>query len=62
MLQRQKYNHWLADLCIKHSKKDPIIVLGKSFKPETNIVTGSPSIYLYNSLKKKKKKCFHMGS
>ena len=44
MLQRQKYNHWLVDLCIKHSKKDPIIVLGKSFKPETNIVTGSPSI------------------
>ena len=58
MLQRQKYNHWLVDLCIKHSKKDPIIVLGKSFKPETNIVTGSPSIYLYNSLKKRKKNVF----
>ena len=58
MLQRQKYNHWLADLCIKHSKKNPIIVLGKSFKPETNIVTGSPSIYLYNSLKKRKKNVF----
>ena len=32
-----------------------MIILGKSFKPETNIITGSPSIYLYNSLKNKKK-------
>tara|TARA_B100000214_G_C23965290_1_gene627409 strand:+ start:321 stop:1589 length:1269 start_codon:yes stop_codon:yes gene_type:complete len=55
MLQRQKYNHWLADMCLKYSKKASIIILGKSFKPETNIVTGSPSIYLFNSLKKKRK-------
>ena len=33
-------------------------MLGKSFKPETNIVTGSPSIYLFNSLKKRKKNVF----
>ena len=39
-------------------QKNPIIILGKSFKPETNIVTGSPSIYLYNSLKKKRKNVF----
>jgi len=58
MLQRQKYNHWLADLCIKYAKKNPILILGKSFKPETNIVTGSPSIYLFNSLKKRKKNVF----
>ena len=58
MLQRQKYNHWLADMCLKYSKKASIIILGKSFKPETNIVTGSPSIYLFNSLKKKKKDVF----
>ena len=32
--------------------------MGKSFKPETNITTGSPSIYLYNSLKKKRSKIF----
>ncbi len=55
MLQRQKYNHWLAEMCLKYSKKASIIILGKSFKPETNIVTGSPSIYLFNSLKKKKR-------
>ena len=58
MLQRQKYNHWLADLCLKHANRNPILILGKSFKPETNIITGSPSIYLFNSLKKKKKEVF----
>ena len=50
MLQRQKYNHWLADLCLSHSKNKKLIILGKSFKPETNIITGSPSIYLFNTL------------
>ena len=58
MLQRQKYNHWLADLCLKYSKNKPLLILGKSFKPETNILTGSPSIYLFNTLKKKKKNIF----
>ena len=41
--------------CLKYSKKASIIILGKSFKPETNILTGSPSIYLFNTLKKRKK-------
>ena len=58
MLQRQKYNHWLANICLKEAKGKPILVMGKSFKPETNITTGSPSIYLYNSLKKKRSKIF----
>jgi len=58
MLQRQKYNHWLAELCLKYAKIKPLLILGKSFKPETNIITGSPSIYLYNSLKKRKKNTF----
>ena len=58
MLQRQKYNHWLANMCLNYSKKGPIVILGKSFKPETNIITGSPSIYLFNSLKKRKKNVF----
>ena len=58
MLQRQKYNHWLKDLCLNYSKKRSLVILGKSFKPETNIVTGSPSIYLFNSLKKRKKDIF----
>ena len=58
MLQRQKYNHWLADQCLKFSKSKPLLILGKSFKPETNILTGSPSIYLFNTLKKRKKNIF----
>ena len=40
------------------AKGKPILVMGKSFKPETNITTGSPSIYLYNSLKKRRSKIF----
>jgi len=56
MLQRQKHNYWLANLCIKEAKGKPILILGKSFKPETNIITGSPSLYLYNTLKKLRKK------
>ena len=31
-----------------------VYILGKSFKPETNITTGSPSILLKNILKEKK--------
>ena len=58
MLQRQKYNHWLAELCLKFSKNKPLLILGKSFKPETNILTGSPSIYLFNTLKKRKREIF----
>ena len=45
-------------MCLKHANRNPILILGKSFKPETNIITGSPSIYLFNSLKKKKKEVF----
>ena len=60
MLQRQKHNYWLANLCIKEAKGKPILILGKSFKPETNIITGSPSLYLHNTLKKIRKKNIHI--
>jgi UDPglucose 6-dehydrogenase len=49
MLAREHQTEWLADLCASYNK--PIYILGKSFKPETNIQTGSPSILLYNILK-----------
>ncbi len=62
MLQRQKYNHWLVNICLREGKKLPIIILGKSFKPETNIITGSPSIYLYNSIKTKSNFCLKFSS
>ena len=51
MIAREDQTEWLADECLKHDRK--IYILGKSFKPETNITTGSPSILLYNILTEK---------
>jgi UDPglucose 6-dehydrogenase len=51
MTARENQTEWLADLCLSY--KLPVVILGKSFKPETNIQTGSPSILLYNILKEK---------
>lgn len=51
MLAREHQTEWLADLCESYGKK--IYILGKSFKPETNIQTGSPAILLYNILKER---------
>ena len=52
MLQRENQTVWLAQEILKHAKNRAIFILGKSFKAETNIVTGSPSIFLHNELKK----------
>lgn len=49
MLCREKQTEWLADII--EQAPLPKVILGKSFKPETNITTGSPSILLYNILK-----------
>ena len=51
VIAREDQTEWLADECLKHDRK--IYILGKSFKPETNITTGSPSILLYNILTEK---------
>jgi len=57
MLQREKQTEWLAKLIQNKRKKiKNVYILGKSFKPETNIITGSPSILLSNFLKKRKVK------
>ena len=60
MKQREKQTDWLANLIEETSFKYkgyyddyPIKILGKSFKPETNIVTGSPSILLKNILEER---------
>ena len=53
MSAREHQTEWLAELCL-HTKL-PIIILGKAFKPETNIQTGSPSVLLYNILSEKVK-------
>lgn len=50
MMQREKQTEWLADLVEQHGKGRKLCILGKSFKPETNITVGSPSILLRNIL------------
>ena len=55
MMQREKQSEWLRDLIFDNLVDNNIYILGKSFKPETNILTGSPSILLLNLLKEKEK-------
>ena len=54
MLQREKQTIWLTKL-IKDNlpKNKKVYILGKTFKPETNIITGSPSVLLGNFMKSK---------
>ena len=53
MKQREKQTEWLADLIEQYYDGMGINILGKSFKPETNITTGSPSILLKNILEER---------
>ena len=53
MKQREVQTEWLADLIEEHLDGRGINILGKSFKPETNITTGSPSILLKNILEER---------
>lgn len=50
MLARQHQAHWLANMMKEYDL--PKIILGKSFKPETNITTGSPAMLCANLLKR----------
>ncbi len=58
MIQREKQTEWFADLIIENSEDRQINILGKTFKPETNLILGSPSLLLENILKEKNKKVF----
>ena len=58
MTQREKQTEWLADLVIDNSNNRQINILGKTFKPETNLTLGSPSILLENLIKEKGHKVF----
>ena len=53
MTQREKQSEWLADLVIENSNNRQINILGKTFKPETNLTLGSPSLLLENIIKEK---------
>lgn len=44
--QRERQTEWLASLVEAHRADRRILLLGRSFKPETNIQTGSPAVLL----------------
>lgn len=48
MTVRERQTEWLADLICQHAL--PKVILGKTYKPNTNLVDGSPSILLANIL------------
>ncbi len=52
---REMQTEWLGDIIIEEKEKNnlPIIILGKTFKKETNLILGSPSILLKNILEEK---------
>ena len=55
MLAREKQTEWLADLMMEHDL--PKVILGKSFKPESDITVGSPALLLQALLKERGVEC-----
>ena len=53
MLCRENQTDWLSDLIIQHTQDLPIVILGKTFKKETNLTVGSPSVLLKNILEER---------
>ena len=53
MKQRENQTDWMADLVISEKFEMDINILGKCFKPETNLTLGSPSLLLKNILEEK---------
>lgn len=57
MKARENHMDWIADLAAfahdSKTYKSHIVILGRSFKPETNIETGSSAILLANLLKER---------
>ena len=49
MVVREHHIKWFADM-MRSYEKLPKVILGKSYKPETNLTVGSPSVRLYNEL------------
>jgi UDPglucose 6-dehydrogenase len=53
MEQRQRQTEWLADLVEAHRGSRDVVLLGRSFKAETNIVTGSAAVLLQSFLEER---------
>jgi UDPglucose 6-dehydrogenase len=52
--QRENQMDWLANLIEEHATDREVVILGKSYKPEINIETGSPSRLLSSILSERK--------
>lgn len=46
MQGRQDHAQWLVDLFIKESNGLPMVLLGKAYKPESNLTTGSAALLM----------------
>lgn len=53
MKARESHEEWIADYILDMNVPYPVIVLGRSFKPGTNITAGSPAALLVNLLAEK---------
>ena len=55
MNAREKQTEFLSDLCLKYAAEHQlkIVILGKAFKPNIRLTTGSPSVLLYHLIKEK---------
>lgn len=53
MMCRERQTEWLSELMLHHKGDLPMVILGKTFKKETNLVTGSPAILLKNILEER---------
>jgi len=51
MTVREQQTEWLADLMCQHTL--PKVIMGRTFKPNTDLTVGSPSILLANILKER---------
>ena len=51
MMVREHHIEWFAKMIMSYDM--PKVILGKSYKPETNLTLGSPSVRLYNELNDK---------
>lgn len=50
MVTREKQTEWLAKLIISEKSNMPVMILGKAYKPETNLTVGSSAVLLKNIL------------
>ena len=53
MAQREHQTEWLADLIDAHRNGRQIVILGRSFKPESSMLTGSAAVLLETILRER---------